>query len=107
MRRLTQHFQDIIADPDINFGLDPSWCSLYPYQMLIKPGESAQAEVRVQNYKKAPMKMEISLIAPGEWRIEPDVLRFEAACRRQDAPVVQDPDPARLDAKVAPLRPGG
>jgi glyoxylase-like metal-dependent hydrolase (beta-lactamase superfamily II) len=78
MRRLTQHFQDIIADPDINFGLDPSWCSLYPYQMLIKPGDSARAEVRVQNYRKAPMKMEISLIAPGEWRIEPDVLRFEA-----------------------------
>jgi hypothetical protein len=24
------------------------------------------------------MKLEISLVAPGEWRIEPDVLRFEA-----------------------------
>jgi glyoxylase-like metal-dependent hydrolase (beta-lactamase superfamily II) len=70
-------FHEIIADPDCNFGLDPSWCSIYPYQMLIRPGASAQAEIRVQNYRSSPMKMEVALIAPGEWRIEPDLLRFE------------------------------
>ena len=37
-----------------------------------------RAEIRVKNYRKAPIKMEIALIAPGEWKIEPDVLRFEA-----------------------------
>jgi glyoxylase-like metal-dependent hydrolase (beta-lactamase superfamily II) len=78
MRRQDQLFRQIIADPDVNFGLDPSWCSIYPYQMLVKPGDSARAEIRVQNYRSAPMKLEVGLVAPGEWRIEPDVLRIEA-----------------------------
>ncbi|MCI0718175.1 MAG: hypothetical protein L0338_04255, partial [Acidobacteria bacterium] len=35
-------------------------------------------QIRVQNYRAAPMKMEVALVAPSEWTIEPDVLRFEA-----------------------------
>ncbi len=77
MRRQDQWFRDLVADPDVNFGLDPSWCSIYPYQMLVKPGSTTRAEMRVQNYRHAPMKIEIGLIAPGEWRLEPDVLRFD------------------------------
>jgi glyoxylase-like metal-dependent hydrolase (beta-lactamase superfamily II) len=79
LRRQTQHFHDLIAGRDVNFGLDPSWCSIYPYQMLIGPGDSSRAQIRVRNYRTAPMKMEVALVAPGEWGIEPDVLRFEAA----------------------------
>ncbi len=78
MRRQEELFQALVADPDTNFGLDPSWCSIYPYQMLLKPGEALQAEVRVLNYRKGPMKMEIGLVSPAEWRIQPEVLRFEA-----------------------------
>jgi glyoxylase-like metal-dependent hydrolase (beta-lactamase superfamily II) len=81
MRRQEQLFHELIADPDCNFGLDPSWCSIYPYQMQIRPGDETRAEVRVRNYRAAPMKMEVGLVAPGEWRIEPDVLRFEVAAR--------------------------
>jgi glyoxylase-like metal-dependent hydrolase (beta-lactamase superfamily II) len=76
-RRQEQYFQELIADPDTNFGLDPSWCSLYPYQMLLSPGNRAPAQIRVRNYRHAPMKLEVALIAPGEWAIEPEVLRFE------------------------------
>jgi glyoxylase-like metal-dependent hydrolase (beta-lactamase superfamily II) len=79
LRRQTQFFHELIADPDANFGLDPSWCSIYPYQMLIKPGDASRAEIRVRNYRATPLKLEVALIAPGEWQIEPDVLRFEAS----------------------------
>jgi len=78
MQRQTEFFHQLIADPDVNFGLDPSWCSIYPYQMQIQPGSTTRAEIRVQNYRKEPMKMEIALVAPSEWHIEPDILRFEA-----------------------------
>ncbi len=81
MRRQEQLFQELIADPDVNFGLDPSWCSIYPYQMLVRPGDSTQAEIRVQNYRSLPMKLEIGLVAPAEWRIEPEVMRIEAPSR--------------------------
>jgi glyoxylase-like metal-dependent hydrolase (beta-lactamase superfamily II) len=85
MRRQEQHFHDLIADPDTNFGLDPSWCSIYPYQMLVSPGNAAQAEVRVQNYRNAPMKIEVGLVAPGEWSIDPEVLRFEIPAKSRGA----------------------
>jgi glyoxylase-like metal-dependent hydrolase (beta-lactamase superfamily II) len=81
MRKQEELFQGLIADPDVNFGLDPSWCSIYPYQMLVKPGESARAEIRVQNYRHLPMKIEVGLVGPGEWRVEPDILRFEIPAR--------------------------
>jgi hypothetical protein len=77
LRRQEQYFRELIADPEPNFGLDPSWCSIYPYQMVAGPGRRVQAEMRVQNYRSAPMKIEAALVAPGEWTIEPDVLRLE------------------------------
>ena len=83
LKKQTRFFHEIIADPDVNFGLDPSWCSLYPYQMLIRAGESSRAEVRVQNYRTAPLKMEVALVAPREWHIEPDVLRFDAPSQQK------------------------
>jgi glyoxylase-like metal-dependent hydrolase (beta-lactamase superfamily II) len=78
-RKQEQYFRDLIADPDTNFGLDPSWCSIYPYQMTAGPGQTVQAEIRVRNYRAAPMKVEAGLVAPGEWNVEPEVLRLEVA----------------------------
>ncbi len=89
MRRQEQFFQELIADPDTNFGLDPSWCSIYPYQMLIRPGGSARAEVRVQNYRSAPMRVEVGLVAPGEWTVQPEVLRIEVPAGSRSVGVFQ------------------
>jgi hypothetical protein len=46
--------------------------------MLVKPGNRALAEIRVRNYRSAPMKLEVGLVAPSEWDVSPDVLRIEA-----------------------------
>ncbi len=85
MRRQDELFRGIVADPDVNFGLDPSWCSLYPYQMRLRPGGTVQAELRVRNYRGRPMKIEACLVAPGEWAVEPDVVRLEVPPRSQSA----------------------
>jgi hypothetical protein len=45
--------------------------------MLVAPGDRQRAEVRVRNYKATPMKIEVALVAPADWRIEPEVLAFE------------------------------
>ena len=71
-------YKKLIADPDCDFGLDATWVKIYPYQMVIAAGDSAPAQVRVRNYRSAPMKMEIALVLPSGWRAEPEVLRFEA-----------------------------
>lgn len=75
-RTQQRYFFDLLPQGETDFGLDPSWVKLYPYQMLLKPGGTQQAEVRVQNYRTEPMKMEVALIAPAEWKVEPDVLTF-------------------------------
>jgi glyoxylase-like metal-dependent hydrolase (beta-lactamase superfamily II) len=77
LRRQQQLFFDVLPDGEANFGLDPSWVHIYPYQMLVAPGERQNAEVRVRNYHPRPMKMEVALVAPPEWRIDPDTLVFE------------------------------
>ena len=76
-RKQQQLFFDVLPEGESNFGLDPSWVSLYPYQMILAPGRRERAEVRVRNYKPSPMKVEIAIIAPSEWRLEPGTLEFQ------------------------------
>jgi len=85
MRRQDELFRGIVADPDVNFGLDPSWCSLYPYQMQLGPGASAEAELRVRNHRDRPMQIEAALVGPGEWAVEPDVVRLVVPPRSMSA----------------------
>jgi glyoxylase-like metal-dependent hydrolase (beta-lactamase superfamily II) len=85
MRSQEELFRGIVADPDVNFGLDPSWCSLYPYQVQLRRGAPAEAELRVRNYRDRPMRIEAALVAPGEWEVEPEVVRLEVPPRSQSA----------------------
>ncbi len=81
LRRQQQFFFDLLPEGETDFGLDPSWIKLYPYQLLLAPGRTAPVEVRVQNYYARPMKIEAALVAPSEWRIEPDVVRLQVPAR--------------------------
>lgn len=81
LRQQQQFFFDLLPEGETDFGLDPSWVKIYPYQMLLKPGSSHQAQVRVQNYRSEPMRMEVAIIAPREWKIEPDILTFQAPAK--------------------------
>jgi glyoxylase-like metal-dependent hydrolase (beta-lactamase superfamily II) len=89
MKRQQQLFIGLLPEGQTNFGMDPSWVSIYPYQIVAAPGERRRLEVRVQNYKPAPMKMEVALAAPSEWRIEPDVLKFEVPANGKAARPVE------------------
>jgi len=71
------YFNNVIADRDSNFGLNPSWARLYPYQLLAKAGSTARLELRVRNYRTKPMHMEATLVLPEGWSAAPDVVRVE------------------------------
>jgi glyoxylase-like metal-dependent hydrolase (beta-lactamase superfamily II) len=81
LRRQQQFFFDLLPEGEVDFGLDPSWVKIYPYQAVLRPGHTEKLTVMVQNYKPSPLKMEVSLVAPPEWRIEPDILKFEVPPR--------------------------
>jgi len=68
------YFQNVIADADCNFGLNPSWVRLYPYQLEARIGSSAPVELRVRNYRGKPMQFEAALVAPAGWKVSPETI---------------------------------
>jgi glyoxylase-like metal-dependent hydrolase (beta-lactamase superfamily II) len=69
-----KYFFDAIADPDCNFGLNPSWVRFYPYQLQAKAGATSPLELRVRNYRSYPMHLEAAVILPAGWKALPEVL---------------------------------
>ena len=74
-----KYFFDVIADPDCDFGLNPSWVRLYPYQLQAKAGSNAALELRVRNYRSSPMHLEAALVVPPGWKASPEVLELTVA----------------------------
>jgi glyoxylase-like metal-dependent hydrolase (beta-lactamase superfamily II) len=68
-----EYFQSVIADPDCNFGMNPSWVRLYPYQLQARAGTSVPVELHVRNYRSKPMQLEAALVLPAGWRASPEV----------------------------------
>ncbi|MCE5306314.1 MAG: MBL fold metallo-hydrolase [Acidobacteriales bacterium] len=87
-RKQRQLFYDILPDGMSNFGMNPSWVRLYPYQILAAPGETKQIQVHVLNYSPSPMKLEVALVAPPEWRITPDIAKFEVQANSKGSSTV-------------------
>jgi len=69
-----KYFQEVIADPDCNFGLNPSWIRLYPYQLEAGAGSSTPVELRVRNYRSKPMQVQAALVLPPGWNATPEVV---------------------------------
>lgn len=89
LRRQQQFFFDLLPEGQTDFGLDPSWVRLYPYQVLVAPGETQDITVHVQNYKPTAMKIEASLVGPAEWRLTPEVVRLTVGPRSKASATVK------------------
>jgi len=98
-KKQQQFFFDLLPDGEADFGLDPSWVSIYPYQAVLARGERQSLELRVRNYHQRPMKIEIALVAPAEWKIEPDVVHLEVAAGAQARGEVNVTVPAGWSAR--------
>ncbi len=70
-RELTQHFETLLPG-EANFGVEPSWTSLYPYQSLAKPGDTINLQARINNYLARPASAEVRLVLPDGWEVTPD-----------------------------------
>lgn len=78
-RRQEELFTELLPEGEVNFGLDPSWVSIYPYQPLLRRAEKNQLQIRARNYFRAPMRLQIALVTPPEWRVTPDVVNLDLA----------------------------
>ena len=77
LRTQQQLFSELLPEGETDFGLDPSWVSLYPYQPIFRRGAKETLQIRARNYYRSPMTLEVALVTPSEWRITPDVLKVE------------------------------
>jgi NPCBM-associated, NEW3 domain of alpha-galactosidase/Metallo-beta-lactamase superfamily len=77
LEKQQHYFNDVIADPDSNFGLNPSWARLFPYQLAAKAGSTSTLELRVRNYRAKPMRLEAALVLPEGWKVSPQVGALE------------------------------
>jgi hypothetical protein len=77
MRRQEQLFADLLPEGETNFGLDPSWVSIYPYQPILPVGKPGTLQIRVRNYYREPMTLDAVLVVPPEWRVTPEVAKLK------------------------------
>ncbi len=70
-------FEDLIAGEDADYGLDPSWASIYPYQLVGQRGGTVGLQVRIRNYRARPSKVQVTLEVPPGWDSRPQQAQFE------------------------------
>jgi glyoxylase-like metal-dependent hydrolase (beta-lactamase superfamily II) len=72
-RDLSDAFVKVVAVPDeVNFALDPNWCTIYPYQSRVKAGERLLLELRATNHAPKDEYLRASLALPDGWTANPD-----------------------------------
>ncbi len=81
LRRQQELFFELLPEGEVDFGLNPSWIEIFPYQALLTAGARHHLQLRVRNYHPQPMKVEVTLVTPDAWRIEPSVLSLTVAAK--------------------------
>jgi hypothetical protein len=70
-------FQTLSPDPDYRYGFDPFWARAEPYRVKLKPGQSAELNVHVRNFRPGAQTHRIEIHAPPGLAVEPPVLAGE------------------------------
>jgi glyoxylase-like metal-dependent hydrolase (beta-lactamase superfamily II) len=74
--QMTQLFETLLPG-EANFGLEPSWVQIRPYQSLAAPGDVLDLQVRVTNFHDRPATAEVTLALPAGWSCDPPVSGLE------------------------------
>ncbi|MCC7355779.1 MAG: MBL fold metallo-hydrolase [Anaerolineae bacterium] len=74
--QLTQLFETLLPG-EANFGLEPSWTQIYPYQSLARPGDTLNLQVRMTNFLASTAQAEVCLDLPAGWVATPANVRLD------------------------------
>lgn len=85
MDRWAELFEEIIAQPCADMGMDPHWIEFYPYKVQARPGEEVEMEVRVRNHEEEERACILRFRASGGARVEPVEERLELAAGEDGA----------------------
>jgi glyoxylase-like metal-dependent hydrolase (beta-lactamase superfamily II) len=73
------YFRSLIANPDTDFGLDPSWIRIQPYQISAVAGQEQTIQIHVRNHGRRSMQVEMELVLPPGWRSAQGPLQLTVA----------------------------
>ena len=76
IERQTAIIRTLVADPVPEYGMDPSWVQIYPYQAIATAGQPCRLELRVRNHRSHAIDVQIALCLPGGWKCEPAEVRM-------------------------------
>ena len=93
----------LVADPDTDIGLDPSWIEIYPYQSIVLPGRTYKFELRARNHRQKTIDIEAALVLPPTWRSEPSKVTFSVGPRGVSAASVAVTAPAGFHSPISRL----
>lgn len=80
-RRQDLFFSELIADPDTDLGVDPSWIRIEPYQSLALAGQTKRLSIHVRNHRTRPIHIEAALVVPDGWDFSPRVVTIAAEAK--------------------------
>jgi hypothetical protein len=94
---MTQLFETLLPG-EANFGLEPSWVQIYPYQTLAAPGDTVHLQVRMVNFLDRAVQARVVLALPEAWISSPAILEISVPPNeRCEVPVaVQIPESYRF-----------
>ena len=69
--QMTQLFEALLPG-EANYGLEPSWAAIYPYQSLARPGDVLNLQVRMVNFLPRRAEAKATLVLPDAWTATPE-----------------------------------
>jgi len=76
--QMSQLFE-VLLPGEANYGLEPGWTQIYPYQSLAQAGDTLNLQVRMTNFLPQATQAEVSLVLPEGWVATPAVGRLDIA----------------------------
>ena len=79
IKRQTTLIETLVADPVPEYGMDPSWIQIHPYQALATDGQRCRIELRVRNYRSRAIDVQLALCIPAGWTCDPREIHISVA----------------------------
>jgi glyoxylase-like metal-dependent hydrolase (beta-lactamase superfamily II) len=77
-QQMSQLFEALLPG-EANFGLEPSWVQIYPYQSLAQAGDNLNLQIRMTNFLPQAARAEVRLVLPKGWVATPAVGHLDIA----------------------------
>jgi len=98
-RKLRDVLHELLPYENPQFGVDPDWVCIYPYQSEVSPGGRVELEVAVRNHFPYPASCEIRMSLPDGWRSSPEKAKLDIQPNSIERAIFSIDPPERAQSK--------